>query len=342
MQAIFPLLDHLVTVFGSTLKSLATSLGVSKVMGLEISKECSFASFNHLSPEMGDFFVHFFIDRSYPWSIKSSLIQCRETSKRKKYQKWGGVKMKELGILADFTIFLQTKGLTIQDICQYLVTVSLKDFGFYCAVFAELQKNGLVRVTSHFGADSKDIEAWQDLDFEIKTPVNDCLRENRIVWINTLPSYSQEYELLNLLPTDNRLKTLVAFPLRGASHLLGSISILSSKKIELDTEIELLIKGLCHMTALRMEIGSNSKTKLIDSQNGKSPIDNSNLTTLTPRQKKILEMLIAKKTNKEIADQLIYSVSTIKQETIAIYEKLGLRGREDSYLLQEFMDVIKD
>lgn len=250
--------------------------------------------------------------------------------------------MKELEIISDFTIFLRNKGLTIQDICQYLVTVSLKDYGFYCAVFAEIQKNGQVRVTSHFGADPEDIDAWQDMDFEIKTPVNDCLRENRIVWINTLPHYSQDYELLNSLPTDHQLKTLVAFPLRGSSHLLGAISILSSKKIELDTEIELLIKGLCHMTALRMEIGSKSKSKLTDFQNGKSSIYNGNLMTLTPRQKKILEMLIAKKTNKEIADQLIYSVSTIKQETIAIYEKLGLRGREDSYLLQEYLDAIKE
>jgi DNA-binding NarL/FixJ family response regulator len=53
-------------------------------------------------------------------------------------------------------------------------------------------------------------------------------------------------------------------------------------------------------------------------------------------------MLIEKKTNKEIADVLIYSVSTIKQETIAIYEKLGLRGREDSYLLHEYLDAIKE
>ena len=86
--------------------------------------------------------------------------------------------MKDLEIISDFTIFLQNKGLTIQDICQYLVTVSLKDYGFYCAVFAEIQKNGQVRVTSHFGADPKDVEAWQDMDFEIKTPVNDCLRAN--------------------------------------------------------------------------------------------------------------------------------------------------------------------
>ena len=250
--------------------------------------------------------------------------------------------MKDLETVTDFTIFLQHKGLTMQDICQYLVTVSLKDYGFYCSVFAEIQKNGHVRVTSHFGADPKDVEAWQDMPIEIKTPVNDCLREKRMVWINTLPNYSQDYELLNSLPTDDRLKTLVAFPLRGSSHLLGAISIISSKKIELETDIELLIKSLFHMAALRMEINSKSKTKLKDSQNGENPFNNSNLSKLTPRQKKILEMLIEKKTNKEIADELIYSVSTIKQETIAIYEKLGLRGREDSYLLQEFLEAIKE
>jgi DNA-binding CsgD family transcriptional regulator len=250
--------------------------------------------------------------------------------------------MKDLETITDFTIFLQNKGLTMQDICQYLVTVSLKDYGFYCSVFAEIQKNGQVRVTSHFGADPKDVEAWQDMSLEIKTPVNDCLRENRIVWINTLPNYSQEYELLNSLPTDDRLKTLVAFPIRGASHLLGAISILSSKKIELDTEMELLIKSLCYLVALRMEINSRLKTKSNNSQNGDSPFNNGNLSKLTLRQKKILEMLIAKKTNQEIADELIYSVSTIKQETIAIYEKLGLRGREDSYLLQEYLEAIKE
>lgn len=249
--------------------------------------------------------------------------------------------MKDLETITDFTIFLQTKGLTMQDICQYLVTVSLKDYGFYCSVFSEIQKNGQVRVTSYFGADPKDVEAWQDMSLEIKTPANDCLRENRIVWINTLPN-SQEYDLLNSLPTDNQLKTLVSFPIRGASHLLGAISILSSTKIELDTEIELLIKSLCSMTALRMEINSRLKTKSNNSQNGGNHFNNGNLSKLTPRQKKILEMLIEKKTNKEIADELIYSVSTIKQETIAIYEKLGLRGREDSYLLQEYLDVINE
>jgi DNA-binding CsgD family transcriptional regulator len=254
----------------------------------------------------------------------------------------GGVKMNDIEIVTDFTIFLQNKGLTMQDICQYLVTVSLKSYGFYSSVFAEIQKNGLVRVTSHFGADPKDVEAWQDMAIEIKTPINDCIRENRIVWINTLPNYSQEYELLNSLPTDDRLKTLVAFPIRGSSHLLGAISILSSEKMELDTKMELLIKSLCYMAAMRMEINSKSKPKSIDPHNGENPFSNSNLSKLSPRQKKILEMLIEKKTNKEIADELIYSVSTIKQETIAIYEKLGLRGREDSYLLQEYLDATKE
>jgi DNA-binding NarL/FixJ family response regulator len=123
---------------------------------------------------------------------------------------------------------------------------------------------------------------------------------------------------------------------------LGAISIISSKKIELETDIELLIKSLFYMAALRMEISSKSKTKLNDSHIEESPVIDSNLSKLTPRQRKILEMLIETKTNQEIADELIYSVSTIKQETIAIYEKLGLRGREDSYLLQEYLDATKE
>jgi DNA-binding NarL/FixJ family response regulator len=49
-----------------------------------------------------------------------------------------------------------------------------------------------------------------------------------------------------------------------------------------------------------MEINLRAKTKLKDSLNGENPSSNGNLTKLTPRQIKILEMLIEKKTNKEI------------------------------------------
>lgn len=50
---------------------------------------------------------------------------------------------------------------------------------------------------------------------------------------------------------------------------------------------------------------------------------------LTERQALILTLIEAGRTNLEIADKLGYSESLIRQETIAIYKKLGIHGRRD-------------
>lgn len=50
---------------------------------------------------------------------------------------------------------------------------------------------------------------------------------------------------------------------------------------------------------------------------------------LTVRQEKILELLRDGMTNAEIAKQIGFSDSLVKQETILIYKKLGVSGRKD-------------
>ena len=173
------------------------------------------------------------------------------------------------------------------------------------------------------------------MPIEAKTPVNDCLRENRIVWINTLPLYPQDYELLNSLPTDEYLKTLIALPIKDIGNLVGALALLSTQKLEIDKDLELLITNLANLSVMRFKTDSihESLIKLVKDQ--KTPVDTALLSNLTPRQRKIFKLMIEKKTNKEIADQIGYSTSTIKQETISIYDILGLRGREDSYLFNE-------
>ena len=250
-------------------------------------------------------------------------------------QLFGGSEMKDMEIINDFVDFLKHDGITYKEICQFLVTVSLKDHGFYCSVFAEIQKNGTVKVTASFGTEQKKIDAWQDMPIEAKTPVNDCLREIRIVWINTLPLYPQDYELLNSLPTDEYLKTLIALPIKDIGNPVGALALLSTQKLEIDKDLELLITNLANLSVMRFNTDSihESLIKLVNDQ--KTPVDTALLSALTPRQRKIFKLMIEKKTNKEIAAQIGYSTSTIKQETISIYEILGLRGREDSYLFNE-------
>jgi DNA-binding CsgD family transcriptional regulator len=155
------------------------------------------------------------------------------------------------------------------------------------------------------------------------------------VWINTLPQYPQDYELLNSLPTDDYLKTLIALPIKDIGSPVGALALLSSQKLEIDKDLELLITNLANLSVMRFKTDSvhESLIRLVKDQ--KTPVDTALLSNLTIRQRKIFKLMIEKKTNKEIAAQIGYSTSTIKQETSAIYEILGIRGREDSYLFNE-------
>jgi len=51
---------------------------------------------------------------------------------------------------------------------------------------------------------------------------------------------------------------------------------------------------------------------------------------LTFRQREVLRMLSLQYTNGEIANQIGYSLSTIRQETMRIYEILGVSNRREA------------
>lgn len=55
------------------------------------------------------------------------------------------------------------------------------------------------------------------------------------------------------------------------------------------------------------------------------------VTTLTDRQREILHLVEEGRTNHMISKELGFSESLIRQETIAIYKKLGVRGRKDLF-----------
>ena len=57
-------------------------------------------------------------------------------------------------------------------------------------------------------------------------------------------------------------------------------------------------------------------------------IEESEVQPLTERQTAILELLKTGKTNKEIADAIGYSESLVRHETMIIYKKLRVSGRQ--------------
>ncbi len=66
------------------------------------------------------------------------------------------------------------------------------------------------------------------------------------------------------------------------------------------------------------------------SEGRRKPMSESALgDSMSPRQQMILKLIKEGKSNPEIADELSYSVSLIRQESMKIYGKLGVTGRKE-------------
>jgi DNA-binding CsgD family transcriptional regulator len=113
----------------------------------------------------------------------------------------------------------------------------------------------------------------------------------------------------------------VSFPIPG----FGGVITMFQKPLHLTAQIELFFKSigaLLGMYFAKVSVSVNEGGVAIESQ----PAE---LLTLTKRQWEILNRIREGLTNNEIALQLAYSESTIRHETMRIYEKLKVNGRKD-------------
>jgi DNA-binding NarL/FixJ family response regulator len=56
-------------------------------------------------------------------------------------------------------------------------------------------------------------------------------------------------------------------------------------------------------------------------------VDSARLNSLSERERTVLQLLAQGLTNPDIADRLVYSLATVRRDTITIYRKLNVSGR---------------
>ncbi len=116
--------------------------------------------------------------------------------------------------------------------------------------------------------------------------------------------------------------------LYSQSMLIGFLTIRFAKKMENTDRITQEIEDLAQLISLYISL------RFLDSMNhnGSHPNHRHNhahngQVHLTERQRLVLVGIVMKKTNNAIASELGYSVSTIRHETMRIFEILGVSNR---------------
>ena len=121
-------------------------------------------------------------------------------------------------------------------------------------------------------------------------------------------------------------KKLLMFQMRSRGAMQGHLAIRFSHPVEDRTRVEEVVLDYAIPTSLYLSLSHDGR--------GQSPTHSSGTDTgatqLTQRQLSILAGMVEGKTNHELATELGFSVSTIRHETMRIYQALAVSDRKEA------------
>jgi len=243
--------------------------------------------------------------------------------------------------LATVSTYIADTSHKLEEVLQMLCLKTMTSFKTDALVYTELDNSGVVTPRSAFGIDISN-GSIESLKFSIseQTPFTDAIRENKIVWVNTLPQWPKQYNAMSALKLPKTIKTVIASPVEARGLPVGSLAVFSRDKLQYEESIAQFIEAIAMILAGALL----NKKSIIDypvsleflnnAPQERSEEFHSTLREyqepLTERQNLILKLISEGRTNAAIADVLGYSESLIRQETIRIYAKLGCSGRNEA------------
>jgi len=213
------------------------------------------------------------------------------------------------------------------DLCQFLATRVCPTGELARVYVGRLDNDGVIRTEAAFGY-SLEVDVMNVVTpLELDRPMPDALRNKRVV-VGNKEDILQTYR--GYLPLDIRSPWVST----AAVPTLGNIVFVFRLQCAIDSKefAEVYFRIVGALLSFYNFESARAKNRLFDGVKASRKIENSRIqkgTPLTERQELIIELIQSQKTNSQIAHLLGYSESLIRQETIIIYQKLGVSGRRE-------------
>jgi DNA-binding CsgD family transcriptional regulator len=233
---------------------------------------------------------------------------------------------------SEFIKFIADQDHTIEDVLGHLVLRIMAPLDASSAFISKLDNQNSLVLAGSFGIPvsiSSSYDGSSPLSDHL--PITDAIRLRKVVSINSLPNWPKEYAVLLGAPYGSLEKSFIAFPIERSGTPVAVAAIFFNTKVILDPDIELFVQSIANVLAMYLYRQpcneSIYKKRLADRSISEAQRAEMGLE-LTQRQQLILRMVSEGRTNTAIGEMLKYSESTIRQETIKIFSKLGCDGRD--------------
>lgn len=233
-------------------------------------------------------------------------------------------------LVSELITFLGDPTITFNDLAKFLTLRTFGSCDAKAVYLMNLTKDAHLDLIASFGQSEEQLKGWERIPLDHSVPGTDAIKEDRLVWIADKQDWEESYPELAKYPGDHLMQTLINAPLYVRSSPCGIMGIMCNKTTKATAENIAFIDIIAGLVSLHL---------------GKTFANSQNLEDrgayLTKRQIQILEYISQQLTNMQIARELGYSESTIRHETMRIYELLQASGRREAVVIARKLNLIK-
>ena len=185
-----------------------------------------------------------------------------------------------------------------------------------------LESDGIVHEAGHYGYLDSECAGPISIPIRHSTPIQKVLKFDRAFIYQNAPELFEEFEDGSRYPLPAHWKTLSVLPIGD----LGVVAIFFKNEIQEELEFQLHLQTIGAVIA--MYILRNKNGDQVEAVQDHQITSQTN-SSMSERQIVILKMIERGLTNAEIAKEVGYSESLVRQETVQIFRKLRVTGRKE-------------
>ena len=226
--------------------------------------------------------------------------------------------------IAELTAFIQSENPNIDQMCQFAVLRTFNFMDSFAMFAAALNSEGFILPTGHYGFSAEIMKSWEKSSIKEDIPTADALRTNNIVWVADKASWDREYLQLAKYENDFTANTFIAWPVSVRGAYMTVLGLCARKEVAPSPALISFFETVGGLFAMQL-----SQLAQVQTPSEQDHVTNQ-YNLFTRRQRDIIRLVADGLTNLQIGNELGFSESTIRQETMRIYEILGAKGRSQA------------
>jgi DNA-binding CsgD family transcriptional regulator len=229
--------------------------------------------------------------------------------------------------ISELSAYLARPEVTPELLSQFLILRTLQPLDANQTFISQLHPDGMVRPIDAFGFSEEQVNGWREFPLSEKLPITDCIRNDQLIWLADSTDWEKDYPELTKYPSELTSQTFIACSIDIHGAPAAALGILCKGQVSPNPELISFVSAVAAMVALFLS--RMSEGRLGNIIRGEFSL---NQVFLSQRQMRILTLMAQDFTNPQIAKDLGFSESTVRQETMRIYQILQVSGRKEAIL----------